>query len=151
MCGMMRKAPRPGYSLLELVIVLSVAGLLVSIALPSLSRGLRTSRAVSASRVIQGDLELAFTYAARQRRPISIAWSSGTMSYTITDRRSGTVYLTRSLGSGSDFTLTNVTFSTTPVFVYPGGVASGPLTVTITEGGSTHTIVMTRAGLVRVS
>jgi prepilin-type N-terminal cleavage/methylation domain-containing protein len=145
-----RSGPR-GFTMLELIIVITIVGLLVAMAVPAFSRSLLTNRTVNASTVVQGDIELAFAYAARQRRPVRIAWSSSTMTYTISDRRNGTTFVRRSLGSGSEFTLSSVTFSASPVDIYPGGIASGALTVTLTGGSTSVTVTMTRAGLVRVS
>lgn len=140
-----------GFSMLELAIVLAIVGLVAAMAMPSFSRSLRGGRAASASLVVQSDLELAFSYAARQRRPVRITWNSGTMTYTVADRRSGTVFVTRRLGSNGDYTLSSVTFSSSPVDVFPGGMASGSLTITLTGGSSVKTVSMTRAGLVRVT
>jgi hypothetical protein len=43
-----------------------------------------------------------------------------------------------------------VTFSTTPLDIFPGGFASGALTVTVGQGGYTRRVQMTRAGVTLV-
>lgn len=139
-----------GYTMIELALVISIAGLIAAIALPTFARGLRGSRASAAATVVQADLELAFSYAARQRRPVRVNWNAASMTYTVADRSTGTVFVTRRLGSTGDYTLSEVSFSANPVDIFPGGVASGALTITLTGGSSTRTVMMTRAGLVRL-
>jgi hypothetical protein len=46
--------------------------------------------------------------------------------------------------------VTTLTFSTTPVDIFPSGVATSADTVTIGAGSHTRRIVMTSAGLVRI-
>lgn len=142
---------RRGFTLIEMLIVVVVGGLLLSTALPAFSRQLAASRSSQVGSVVGADLELAFSYAAKQRRPVRIAYTSQTMTYTIADRSTGTVFITRPLGAGSEWGLSAVTFSASPVDVFPGGIASGSLAVTLASGASTHTVRMTRAGLVRVN
>jgi prepilin-type N-terminal cleavage/methylation domain-containing protein len=142
---------RAGFSVLELVIVIVIMGLMAAAAVPAFSRSLKASRTARAAGVIQADIELAYSYAARQRKPVRIAYNSSTLTYTVTDRAAGTTLITRTLGSGSEWTLDAVTWSATPIDVYPGGFSSGTLSITITGGTASTTITMTRAGLVRLS
>lgn len=139
-----------GYTMIELALVISIIGLVAAVTLPTFAKGLRGSRASAAANVVQADLELAFSYAARQRKPVRVNWNSSSMTYTVADRSTGTVFVTRRLGSTSDYSLSAVTFSANPVDIFPGGIASGALTITLTGGTSTRTVMMTRAGLVRL-
>ena len=43
-----------------------------------------------------------------------------------------------------------VTFSRSPLEIYPNGFASDTLAITLSANGSTRTIRMTRTGLVRI-
>ncbi len=140
-----------GFTLIEILIVVVIGGLMLSMALPAFSRQLAASRSSQVGSVVASDLELAFSYAAKQRLPVRIAYNTSTMTYTVADRSSGTVFITRPLGAGTEWGLTAAAFSSTPVDVFPGGIASGSLTVTLTSGASSHTVSMTRAGLVRVN
>jgi type II secretion system protein H len=151
----MRRTPqqrrRAGFSVLELVIVIVIMGLMAAAAVPAFSRSLKASRTARAAGVIQADIELAYSYAARQRKPVRLAYNSSTKTYTVIDRSSSTTLVTRELGATSEWTLDTVTWSATPVDVFPGGFASGTLTITIGGGTASTTITMTRAGLVRIS
>ena len=96
--------------------------------------------------MVAADLESAFSMAARQRRPIRISCCTAA-GYTFADRSDGTVRLQRSL---SDYGVTTLAFTVSPVDIFPSGVASSADTVTIGAAGYTRRIVMTSAGLVRI-
>ena len=126
--------------------VIAVVGLLSLIAQQQVSGTIRRSQVNRATAAVAADLESAFTMAARQRRPIRISCCTNG-SYTFADRTGGTVRLQRSL---LDYGVTTLTFSTSPVDIFPSGVATSADTVTIGAGGYTRRIVMTSAGLVRI-
>ncbi len=142
-----RLALRGGFTLIELVIVIVVIGLILRFALPGASRSIRIGRVNRAAQVLSADLDRAFSTAARQRKPLRLAWDGAAMQYTLTDRASGTVLLTRPLGTAG---ATTVSFSASPLDVFPGGFASSALTVSVAEGDYTRHIQMTRAGLTLV-
>jgi type II secretion system protein H len=142
---------RRGFTLLELVVVVLIVGLATTIVVKSMSRALNASRASSLGQVVGADLERAFMLAALQRRPVRVRWDASGMNYTITDRRTNTVLLTRRIGSATDIGIASVTFSTTPVDIFPGGTASSMLRITLTAGSSSHVVTMTRSGLVLVN
>lgn len=141
------RALRRGFTLIEIVVVIVVIGLILRFALPGVSRSLRVGRVNQAAQVLSGDLDRAFSTAARQRKPVRVAWNNSAMQYTLADRASGTVLLTRPLGKAGG---TTVNFSASPLDIFPGGFASSALTVTVTEGDYTRHIQMTRAGLTLV-
>ena len=141
---------RIGFTLVEAMLALVIIGLMAAVALPPAARWIESGRLDSAQRVVASDLQTALSIAGRERKPVLVTWSAATSSYTITDRASGTVYRTRSLGAGSDLNVGSVAFAPTTIELFPGGVASGPLTVTLTWNGSTRTVTMTQAGLVRL-
>lgn len=145
--GSRRLALRRGFTLIETIIVIVVIGLILRFALPGFSRTLRVGRVNRSAQVLSADVERAFSTAARQRKPVRIAWNGSAMQYTLTDRSSGTVLLTRPLGTAG---ATSVTFSASPFDVFPGGFASSALTVTVTESDYTRRVRVTRAGLTLV-
>jgi len=150
--GRMRSHARSlGFTLIELVVVIVIMGLIVRAVAPNFSRTLRVARVNRASQVLSGDLERAFALAARQRKPVRITWDNGAMQYTVKDRLSGTVLMTRGLGTAnSAFNVLVVTFSSSPFDIYPSGLASSALTVTLTELDYSRRVQMTRAGLTLV-
>jgi Tfp pilus assembly protein FimT len=139
---------RRAFTLIEAAITLVLVGLVTIIALPSGAAAMVHSRVNKAAMVVASDLELSFSLAARQHRPLRVA-SSGS-SYAIVGRADDTLQLRR-LGANSDFAIGTVSFSSSTVDVFPTGLASGSLTVTLTRDGYTKTITMTRAGQVRVT
>ena len=136
-----------GFTLIETIIAIVIIGLILRAGLPAFSRTLRVGRVNSAAQVVAGDMDRAFATAARQRKPVRISWDNSAMQYTLTDRSSGTVLLTRPLGTAG---ATSVTFSVSPLDIFPGGFASAALTVTVTEQDYTRHVQMTRAGLTLV-
>jgi hypothetical protein len=73
-----------------------------------------------------------------------------TTSFTVADRATGAVILRRELGSNTEWKVASLTFSNATVDVFPAGTTSGALTVTLTEGGYSRQVRLTRAGLTQV-
>lgn len=146
-----RATGRGGFTLVEALIVVALLGLLMAMALPRFSRELRVNRVNQAAQVLASDLERAFTTAARQRKPVRLSWNNSAMQYSISDRASGTVLLARGLGTGnSSFGVLHVSFSASPLDIFPVGFASSALTVTLTAQDYSRRVQMTRAGLTLV-
>ena len=144
-------AHRRGFSLVEVSLAMVVLALLLVIGTPRVSRYMTEMRVQRATAVVATDLEQAFAMAGRQRKPVRLDCNCAGMTYTVTDRLGGTVRLTRTLGADADYRLTTLTFSTTPVDIFPSGVTSAPnLTVTVGAGGYSKQVVMTSAGQVRI-
>ena len=137
-----------GFTLFEAVLTIVVLGVLVSVALPRTGDAMRHTRVNRATRVIATDLGLAFSLAARQRRPVRIAYDPGVEEYTFTDRVDGTLLHRRMLGNSSAFALTSITFSTLLVDVLPTGIATSTLTITVGSGTYFRQVIMMRAGMV---
>ena len=141
-----RAGSRLGFTLVEMAVALVIASLLALIAQQQVGPMIQRSQVNRATAAVAADLESAFSMAARQRRPIRISCCTAA-GYTFADRSDGTVRLQRSL---VDYGVTNLGFSTSPVDIFPSGVASSADTVTIGAAGYTRRIVMTSAGLVRI-
>ena len=140
---------RRGFTLPEMLIAIVIIILLAAMAMPATSKQLRRSRVNQAANVVAADLENAVSYAARLRKPVRIARTSAT-SITVTDRASAAILQQRELGSNTEWKVTSVTFSTSTVDVFPAGIASTPLTVTISENGYSRQVRLSRAGLAQV-
>ncbi len=138
-----------GITLMELMASLVVLVLVISVASRPMARTVQRDRVNRAAAVLAGDLELAFALAGRQRAPVRIVFDSTGMQYSLTDRKTGTVYRSRALGPGSDFTVTTLRFVPAVVDVFPTGVASGPLAITVGASGYTRNITMSRASTIR--
>jgi type II secretion system protein H len=141
---------RPGFTLIELLVVLVLGTIAGSIVVPSISRSIAETRVQRAASVVSADLQLAHSMAARQRRPVVVAISSPSMTMTIRDFTTPTTIYSRRHFGGEEFPVQSFTATSNEVTVFPSGMASSGLTVTLGAGASQREIVMSRAGQVRV-
>lgn len=141
---------RAGFSMLEMLVVLIVAGVLLAIVVPRTSRILRHERVNRAAQVLVGDLQNGFAIAGRQRAPVRLTFNPGAKSYTFTDRASGTVLQTRVMDSGSEFGLTTLAVDKATIDVLPNGIASTFFTVTVGQGEYERKVTASSAGFVRM-
>jgi prepilin-type N-terminal cleavage/methylation domain-containing protein len=145
-----RRAFRHGYTLPEMLIVIVIIVLVVAMSFPVTARTVRHGRINQAVNVIAGDLETAVSYAARERKPVRIAYAPGATSFTIAERNTGTVLRRRELGIDSEWRVSAISFSSGTVDVFPAGITSGALTVQVGDGSYSRQVRLSRAGLVQV-
>jgi prepilin-type N-terminal cleavage/methylation domain-containing protein len=143
-------ASRSGFSLMELMIVIVILGIVSGIAAPKISTVIRHQRVNKAAALVAADLQNVFAMAGRQRAPVHLVSDAANQSYTFSDRKTGAVLQTRSLGSTSEYQIGTLTFSPAVVDMFPNGIGSAQLTVTIGTGDYTRTITASTAGFVRV-
>jgi prepilin-type N-terminal cleavage/methylation domain-containing protein len=140
---------RRGFTLIEMMVVVILVGVTTILVAPSVGRGVARARVRRAASIVAGDLELAFSTAARERKPVRVVFTSGTLTYTISDRVTSTVLISRDFGPGSELALTSFTASLPTLDIYPDGIASGPDTLLLELGSSSRKVIVTRIGLVR--
>lgn len=142
---------RWGFTTIELIIIVTIIGILAGIAGPAVSRIVRHSRTNRAAMVIAADLQNAFAVAARQRQPVRITADAATKSYEFTDRATGKVLRIRSFyGDTSEYRLSTLQFNPTQIDVFPSGVSSAPVTVNLANGDYARQITASTAGFIRV-
>ena len=142
---------RAGFTMVEMLISITVMGTVAAMGLPKVNSTIRQQRVIAASNALQGDVEAAFSVAARQRKPVRIYYDSPSGEIRIVDRTALTVYNRRPLGLSSEYHLDAVSISPATVDVYPVGLTSAAFTVTLTNGAFHRRVVVTRTGLTRVT
>src|SRR6476646_423186 len=140
---------RAGFTLIEVLLIVVIIGLLVAFMVPRVGATIQHARVNRAANAVAGDLELAFTMAARQRRPIRLT-TTGTTTYTMSDRIGGTLRASRNLGAASEFKLDTLSFTPATIDVFPSGVSTAALTVAVTANGYTRQVILSRGGQIRV-
>jgi type II secretory pathway pseudopilin PulG len=144
---------RLGYTMVELAMVFALIGILSLMGIPKIRQVIRASQVNRTAAIVATDLERAFTVSGRYRKPMRLACVCGSGTYNVVDLAGGIVRLSRNLRADGQLGTMTLTFSETPVDVYPSGVAvitTPPLTVRITSGNSTRAVTMTTAGQVRI-
>ena len=122
---------RNGYTLVELMVVLVVAGILFTIGYTSMSRYTRTQRLAGAARVLEGDIHNAIAIANAQRSAYRIVFSAN--SYQVQQASPTNTIQTRQLPTGVTVAATD----TARFFAW--GLAS-PTTVTLTNANRSTTL-----------
>jgi type II secretion system protein H len=146
------KYSRRGFTMVETLVVVALIGILATMVGPAMSRIVRHQRANRAAMVITADLQNAFAVAARQREPVRIQADAATRSYQFVDRKSGAVLRIRTFyGDTSEYRLTTLVFNPTTIDVFPSGISSSPVTITLANGDYGKTITASTAGFIRVS
>jgi prepilin-type N-terminal cleavage/methylation domain-containing protein len=144
------RSARRGFTILELVIVMFVAAIVGGMSMGKIHDIMMQQRLIRASSTIRTNVEAAFALASRNRKPVRMVWDATNMQFNVTDRAGTTIYRHAGLGTNPyGLPLNSVTFSTSPVEVYPNGLASSPLSITLSANNTSRTITVTRAGLVQ--
>ena len=146
------KGRRGAFTAIEIIIVLVIIGLVASFAMPRISTTVAADRVRRAQFVVGSQVELAFQYAARTRKPVTVTLNSTTKVLTIADRASGTAYKTMNLSQTGPWALTGAAISPSAgVTIFPTGVSSGAITITLTNNAYSRTVSATIAGQVTKS
>jgi prepilin-type N-terminal cleavage/methylation domain-containing protein len=143
---------RRGFSLIELLIVISMIGLISMMAFGRTSAMMTQWRVTRAAQAYGEELQSAFAIVGRDRKPIRITLDRTNMELRLTDRAGTVIYRRRSLGPGSAYKLdsADITPTTRTLEVFPPGLAADSLSVVISRQGKFRRIRMLRGGLVQI-
>lgn len=130
--------------------VLLVVATVVGILTPSVIRQVTHARINRAANVIAADFFLAQSLAGRQHQPVTMQFSPGAKTMTITDAQTGTTLVTRNYGPSSEFKLTSFSGTPASIQVLPNGMSSASVTISIGDATYQKQIRMTRAGQIRI-
>jgi len=143
---------RAGFSLIELLTVFVIAGILGMLSIGSISKQIQQSKVRRAAQSITNDLQSAFAISARNRAPVRLVWDASKMMFSVTNRAQTVAFRKVTLGAAAGYSLraSQVTvYPSVPVEVYPNGLATDSMSITIAVPNYTTRIRMTRAGLVQ--
>jgi prepilin-type N-terminal cleavage/methylation domain-containing protein len=142
---------RWGFTVIELLAVLVIAGVISGLGIGKIGAYMSQQRVMRASASITNDLQQAFAIAGRVRQPVRIVIDTTQMMLSITDRAQTSVMRKVSLGSGYGMKSSNISFyPSIPLEIYPNGLASDTLSITLQANGTSRYIRVSRAGMVQV-
>ena len=143
---------RRGITLVEWMTVIVILGTMFAIALPKLGSSMRQRRVIAAGNALNADIPVAFSLAARQRKPVVLSYDATSGEVRVTDRaRPDSIYYRRALGSNSEYMLDNVTMTPASVQLLPSGVSSSAFTIRVANGNYARLLTVARTGFSRVS
>jgi hypothetical protein len=132
------------------MVVVMIGGLMAKLSIGRIHDLMSQQRVAHAATAVQNDLEAAFQIAGRNRAPVRIWWDATVQQFSITDRAGTMTFRKTSLSRQAyGFASNAVTVSTSPLEVYPNGLAADALLITISSNGFTKRLRMSRAGLVQ--
>ena len=140
----------PGFSLVEVLVSLTLVGLVVGLAVPRMMKMSTQGRVQRAAQTMQAEVQQAFAIAGRNRTPVKLAWNSGSMQLRITNLAGTTTFRRAAVGTGVfSLTSSDVTMTPATLTVFPNGMANDSLVITVQKSGFTRTVRIARSGMVR--
>jgi len=143
---------RRGFTIVEMFVVLVIGLIVGSLSMGQFSAYLARERVARATEGIANDIRAAFAIPGRIRRPVRIRIDTAAMMLLVTDRSQSTTYRKTAFGSRYNLLGKNVTYypSTAPYEIYPYGLASDTMLVTLTSNGLSKSIRVSKGGMVQV-
>jgi len=136
-----RNSTRQGFTLIELMVMITVFTAMVTIALPPLNNYLRSNQLDTEADRLAADLQYARSIAIRDSRILRFTGADG--NYTLTDAVSGDVIRQRDFDGGCTFAL-NVTAD-----FYPWGMADA-MVISVGSCAGTRNLNLLPTGIVEV-
>lgn len=144
-----RSRPARGFTLLEVLVVLAIVAVVTAMSVGRIHTLTVQQRLQRAVRATQNDIEAAYAIAVRNRQPIRISWDATKRQLDVTDRAGTTVFRKSNLGTVYGLAASNVSFSASPIEIYPDGLANSALTITLTVESVTKQLRVSRSGLIQ--
>ena len=143
---------RCGFTMIEVLVVITLIGIVLLMAMPAVGRSIAMTRVQRASAVMATDLKTAFAISAQQRRPVRVSIDETERVFRIQNRRADTTFLETRYDGTSEVALRELSATPTVLLIFPGGLAAGGISVTMeTTPGNRRQITANRAGQVRIT
>lgn len=142
---------RSGVTLVEWMTIIVVLGTMLAIAIPRVNEGIRQRRVISAGSALNADIPVAFSLAARQRKPVSLSYDAASGEVRVKDVATDTIYHRRALRGTSEYMLDSVTMTPASVQVFPNGVSSSAFTIRLANGSFVRQLTVARTGFSRLT
>ncbi|MGH7503445.1 MAG: pilus assembly FimT family protein [Longimicrobiales bacterium] len=88
---------RRGITMVEWMTVIVILGTMFAIALPRVNNSIRQRRVIAASNAVNADIPVAFSLAARQRKPVSLTYDAASGELRVFDRKDSTTIAKRGI------------------------------------------------------
>lgn len=143
---------RDGFTMLELLVVMTIMAIMGAVALPAIGRSMAASNINRSAAVVATTLRESYSLAARRRRPIRLSFDTANKAiFARDDVLPDSLFLRQYFNSKSDLPVQQLAATDTQIVIYPNGMADGAVTVDITISDFRRRVTATRAGQVRVS
>lgn len=136
------------FSLVELLVALTIVGVVAGLSIPRLSKLSNESRVQRAAQALQTEIQQAFAIAGRNRAPVIVQWAGAAGELRISNR-SGTMTYRRAATSGYGISGTEVSITPATLTVFPNGLANDSLVIVVNKRGYSRTVRISRSGMVR--
>ena len=137
--------------MVEMMIVVVILGTMFAIAFPRMGKSTRQRRVIAAANALNADVPVAFSLAARQRKPVEVSYDASSGEIRVTDVATDSIYIRRPLRSSSEYLLDAVTMNPATVTIYPNGVSSSAFTIRLANGDFARQLSVARTGFSRVT
>ena len=106
-----RTPPRAGFTLIELTVVVAIAGVVITLGSMAFTQYFHRASAQHAAQLFAQDLVAARSHAVRTQEPVVVRVYEGTLWYEVESQASAEEIARRSFGGNGDIDLSGVSFS----------------------------------------
>lgn len=142
---------RPGFSMLELIIVLALMSSVSAMMMPAVGRSLAQVRLQRAATMVAANLHLAHSLASRQRSPVRLSIDPGQRVIRVRDYVNPTkVYAEQRFDASAENVVGRLEVSDTSLVIYPSGLVAKKFTINLITADKRRVVTMSRAGQIRI-